>query len=324
MKDLVLMKGAHKIATVCGNVKACEKVVIVTDFNKVEFAQAIAAVCLELKAEVVLSIMEPRKMHNEQLPDAVAASMKEADIIFVPTTWSIAHTKARIEACKAGTRVVNLPALERQTMISGGIDLDFKAQAPMVRKVADRLTKAKLARVTTDLGTDITIGIEGREGAALVGMAHEPGVFATVPDVEARVTPVEGTSNGVIYVDGSIPVPGIGLIKEPIKVTVKDGFAVKIEGGQEADSLREILESAKDKGAYNIAELGIGMNTSARLIGVMLEDEGSFGTIHIAVGTNAAFGGKVTTSLHLDMMIRKPVLELDGEVILDRGKLLIS
>ncbi len=323
MKDLVLMKGARKLATVCGNVRAGERVVIVTDFNKVDLAQALAAVCLELNAEVVVSVMEPRKMHNEQLPAAVSASMKEADIIFVPTTWSIAHTKARTEACKAGARVVNLPALERQTMISGGIDLDFEAQAPMVRKVADRLTKAKVARVTTDLGTDITLGIEGRDGAALVGMAHDRGVFATVPDVEARVTPMEGTSNGVFYVDGSIPLPEIGLIKEPIKVTVKDGFAVKIEGGQEADILRQVLENAKDPAAYNIAELGIGMNTAARLMGVMLEDEGSFGTIHIAVGTSAAFGGKVSTNLHLDMMIRKPVLTLDGEVILDRGKLMI-
>jgi leucyl aminopeptidase (aminopeptidase T) len=154
-------------------------------------------------------------------------------------------------------------------------------------------------------------------------MAHDRGVFATVPDVEARVTPMEGTSNGVFYVDGSIPLPEIGLIKEPIKVTVKDGFAVKIEGGQEADILRQVLENAKDPAAYNIAELGIGMNTAARLMGVMLEDEGSFGTIHIAVGTSAAFGGKVSTNLHLDMMIRKPVLTLDGEVILDRGKLMI-
>lgn len=323
MKDLVLKKNAYKIVTVCANVKKGEKVTIVTDFNKVDLAEAIASCCLELQAEVVITVMEPRKMHNQKLPEAVAAAMAASDVLFVPTTWSIAHTEARIRACKAGARVINLPALERETLISGAIDLDFVAHEPLVKKVADLLTKAKVARVTTDIGTDITMSLEGRDGAALACLSHNPGQFATVPDVEARATPVEGTANGVIYVDGSIPIPEVGLVQNPIKVTVKDGFATKIEGDAKAEAFSKVLEDANDPSAYNIAELGIGMNTAAKLIGVMLEDEGSFGTIHIAVGTSAAFGGKVSTNIHLDMMIRNPVLYLDGKPILDRGKLLI-
>lgn len=323
MKDLVLRKNAFKIATICANVQKGEKVTIVTDFNKVDLAESIASCCLELQAEVVITVMEPRKMHNQKLPEAVAAAMAASDVLFVPTTWSIAHTEARTRACKAGARVINLPALERETLISGAIDLDFVANEPLVKKVADLLTKAKIARVTTDIGTDITMSIEKRDGAALACLSHNPGQFATVPDVEARVTPVEGTANGVIFVDGSIPIPEVGLIQNPIKVAVKDGFATKIEGDAKADAFRKVLEDANDPYAYNIAELGIGMNTCAKLIGVMLEDEGSFGTIHIAVGTSAAFGGKVSTNIHLDMMIRNPILYLDDKPILDRGKLLI-
>ncbi|MGI6128930.1 MAG: aminopeptidase [bacterium] len=323
MADIVFAKGAHKIVTVCGKVKPGEKVVVVTDYHKMDMAEAVAAAALQQGAEVVITTMEPRKVHNEELPAAMAAAMKEADVIIAPTTWSIAHTAARVEATKRGARTVNMPAYERQTLISGGIDCDFEAIAPMVRKMSDLLTQAKVARVTTDLGTDITLGLEGRDGAALVGMAHEPGSFATIPDVEARITPLEGTANGVMYVDAAIPLPEIGLINEPIKVTVKDGNAVKIEGGKEARIFREALEAANDPLVYNIAELGIGMNPDARLIGVMVEDEGTWGTIHIAVGTNAAFGGTVRTSLHLDMMMLNPVLELDGKVVLDRGKFLI-
>lgn len=137
------------------------------------------------------------------------------------------------------------------------------------------------------------------------------------------MTPVEGTSEGVIMVDGSIPVPEVGVITQPIKVTVLGGNAVKIEGGKQAQAFSDILAKANDPGAYNIAELGIGLNPMSKIIGVMVEDEGSLGTVHIAVGTSAAFGGKVRTQLHLDMMIRQPTVTLDGKVILDKGNLYI-
>ena len=258
-------------------------------------------------------------MHNEPLPEIVAQAMRKADIIFAPTSWSIAHTDARIEATKAGVRIINMPSYQEETLISGGIDLDFEKQAPLVEKVAMILTEAKVARVVTPLGTDITLGIEGRSGAALTGLSHKPGVFCTPPDVEAGVTPVEETSEGVIMVDGSISVPEIGVITQPIKVTVQGGNAIKIEGGKQNQLFADILANANDPGAYNIAELGIGLNPMAKIIGVMVDDEGSMGTVHIAVGTSAAFGGKVRTQLHLDMMIRHPTITLDGKVILDNG-----
>ncbi len=318
-----MMKGARKLVDVCGKVQAGEKVLILSDFAKVSIAQAIAAAVHQKNAEAVISLMPPRNMHNEPLPDTVAEAMKKADIIFAPTKWSIAHTEARVAATKAGVRIINMPSYEEETLISGGIDLDFEKQAPLVEKVAAVLTEAKVARVVTPLGTDITLGIEGRSGAALTGLAHKPGVFCTPPDVEARVTPVEGTSAGVIMVDGSIPVPEIGVITQPIKVTVQGGNAVKIEGGKQAHLFSDILAKANDPGAYNIAELGIGLNPMSKIIGVMVEDEGSLGTVHIAVGTSAAFGGKVRTHLHLDMMIRQPTVTLDGKVILDKGRLYI-
>jgi len=323
MKEVLMMKGARKLVDVCGKVQAGEKVLILSDFAKVSIAQAIAAAVHQKNAEAVISLMPPRNMHNEPLPDTVAEAMKKADIIFAPTKWSIAHTEARVAATKAGVRIINMPSYEEETLISGGIDLDFEKQAPLVEKVAAVLTEAKVARVVTPLGTDITLGIEGRSGAALTGLAHKPGVFCTPPDVEARVTPVEGTSQGVIMVDGSIPVPEIGVITQPIKVTVQGGNAVKIEGGKQAHLFSDILAKANDPGAYNIAELGIGLNPMSKIIGVMVEDEGSLGTVHIAVGTSAAFGGKVRTHLHLDMMIRQPTVTLDGKVIMAKGRLYI-
>lgn len=323
MERVLMMKGAHKLVDMCAGVKANEKVLVLTDMNLVEIAECLCAAVHALGAEATMAIMVPRKMHNEPLPECVRAAMKEVDVMFVPTTFSIAHTIARREASEAGVRIINMPDYRKETLISGGIDLDFRAQAPLVIKVAQMLTQAKQARVTSKLGTNITLGLEGRDGKALKGMSLEPGEFSTPPDVEARITPLEGTSNGTIMVDGSICAPGLGLIKEPIKVTVKDGFAVSIEGGIQAKTFAGILAGVGDPNAYNIAELGIGLNPMAKLMGVMVEDEGSLGTIHIAVGTSGAFGGKVQTSIHLDMQVLATTVELDGKPVLVEGKIAI-
>jgi leucyl aminopeptidase (aminopeptidase T) len=53
----------------------------------------------------------------------------------------------------------------------------------------------------------------------------------------------------------------------------------------------------------NIAELGIGCNPNAVVMGKILEDE-KVG-LHIAYGTSAHLGGKVKSDVHLDIVHAK-------------------
>ncbi len=327
MKEVLMMKGARRLVGVCGAVKEGEKVVIVTDFNLVNsVARVMASAVHERNAEVVIVSMAPRKMHNEKLPQVVAAAMKEADVIFAPTTYTIAHTKARTDATDKGARVVNMPDYSEEVLTSDAlVGVDFEELAPLVKKVAGMLTEAKEAHVTSALGTDVKLGLVGRQGAALTGLIHEPGQFGSPPDIEARITPVEGTSEGIGVVDGSIPAPGVCLLREAVTVTIRKGFVEDIRGGEQARRFADILEKANDHNVYNIAELGIGLNPKAQLKGIMLEDEGMLGTVHIAVGTSGAFGGKIRTSLHLDMIIKNPTIRLDGKIVLmENGRLLVG
>jgi leucyl aminopeptidase (aminopeptidase T) len=75
--------------------------------------------------------------------------------------------------------------------------------------------------------------------------------------------------------------------------------------------------------AYNIAELGIGTNDKAIISGKILEDEKILGTVHLALGDNKSMGGAVGVSSHLDGLILKPSVWIDGERIMEDGKLLI-
>jgi leucyl aminopeptidase (aminopeptidase T) len=163
------------------------------------------------------------------------------------------------------------------------------------------------------------MSIEGRNGRVLSGLIWNPGDFGSPPNIEASICPIEGTAKGVIVIDGSIA--GIGKLTSPIKETAENGLVISIEGGAEASTLRETLESAKDGKAYNVAELGIGLNPKSRLTGFLLEDESILGSIHIALGTNIFMGGMVKSLMHIDQIILKPSLWLDNDLIIEEGEI---
>jgi leucyl aminopeptidase (aminopeptidase T) len=88
--------------------------------------------------------------------------------------------------------------------------------------------------------------------------------------------------------------------------------------GQEGERFLDLLDRFP-KGR-NVAELGVGTNDRARLTGVTLEDEKIYGTIHIAFGSNDAFGGTVAAGVHLDAVVLEPKLYLDERLVVGQGR----
>ena len=78
-----------------------------------------------------------------------------------------------------------------------------------------------------------------------------------------------------------------------------------------------------DNNVFNIAELGIGTNHGAKIIGEVLEDEKVLGTAHIAIGTNISNGGRIKAPVHLDGVFTKPTIYVDGKKIIENGKMLV-
>jgi leucyl aminopeptidase (aminopeptidase T) len=146
-----------------------------------------------------------------------------------------------------------------------------------------------------------------------------PGQFTTVPTIEANVSPVEGSAEGIIVADASVPYIGIGLLSEPIKASVEKGVIVSIKGGAQASALASNLASKNDPNVYNVAELGIGLNPKCRFIGAMLEDEGVYGSVHIGIGTNITLGGHIKAACHYDLIMTDANVIADGRTVLKAG-----
>ena len=315
-----LQKAAEIAVNKCMAVKSGETVLIITDELRRKIGYALWEAARQSDAEAMLTEIIPRQVHAEEPPKAVTGLMKSVDVVLAPTTKSLTHTDARREACAQGTRIATLPGITEQIM-TRCLDADYQKIARRSKKIASALTKARRVRVTTPGGTDITMSVENRNGYADTGLYHQKGDFGNLPAGEAFLAPMEGSSQGVIRVDGAIA--DLGLLKEGIRLVVKDGFVTEILGQTEAEKLKALL-APLGKLAYNIAELGIGTNDKAILTGNVLEDEKAIGTVHIALGDNASMGGKVTAPVHLDGILLRPTLEVDGETTMADGKLLLD
>lgn len=316
------MDGARTVIRTCLNVKPNEKVLILTDTGRdLSIAKALFEAAAEAKSNPAIAVMKQRSPGEEPPPHIVEA-MKASDAIACPTTTTMYHTNARLAACEAGARIVAMTGSTRKTLTSGPITADFVKQKPMVEKLANLMTQAKSITLTTPSGTHLTANIEGRIGNAETGLCHERGRCVGVPNIEANIAPVEEMTEGNLVVDGCISViPGI--VQKKVELTIEGGRAREIKGGREAIKLKEILERTNDPNAYIVAELGVGLNPKAKVRGVIIEDEASLGTAHVALGDNHRMGGRNFAATHIDMVIRKPTIELDGKIVFKVNKLLV-
>lgn len=319
---LDITAGVRRLLEVCVALRPRERVLLVTDTAfDVDIVAAFALIVKEMGAEPVIVAMERRPVPGAEPPETVAAAMKAADVILELTSQFIGSSRARIDACTGGARYLVLVQLGRANLLEGGaVWADFDGLKPVAERLGDVFTRAKRIRFVTAAGTDLTASIEGRRGRPLVGLAREKGGYAAPPDIEVGVAPVEGTANGTIVVDGALLLMAEGLLREPVRISVKDGLAVTVEG-REAHALLEMIRRCHDDPRmYNLAEMSIGLNPLGRVSGLALESEAALGTAHVAFGNNLAYGGHVDAPGHLDCLLRDITLYLDDELIVDGGQ----
>jgi len=307
--------GAHRLVTVNGRVQPDESVVVVTDEKLIRFADLISNAAEDVGASVVTCIIQQRTQDGQEPPAPVAAAMAEANVIFSPVSVSITHTRAVRTALDRGARAILMTAYTDEIITSDALlETDFEAQADVCRRLGAALTNGEMLRLTSPRGTELQFSIVHRRVNVLTNIP-EPGELAPVPDIEVNVVPFEGSANGTLLADASVPYLGIGLLEEPITCKVENGFITDMHGGHQASVLRNALETHNDNNCFNVAELGIGLNPNAKLTGRMLDDEGVLGTIHIGIGTSHTLGGSVVAPTHYDLLMWEPTIEIDGRVV---------
>lgn len=324
MSDAILIpeRTVSRVLDQCLGVSKGEDVVLLTDKGTdVRVIEALRrgvesrdAICL------VVSMAQFARPGSEP-PAPVAYLLEAADAAIELTSTFIGSSKARQKATQAGTRYLAMPAIEVDTFrIDGPLDVDFEALRPTTERIARAWEEASTYRFSTEAGTDLSGSVVGRSGRALHGIASSWGAYMAPPDIESGTAPVEGSSNGVVVIDGDFLFMGRGPLVGHVALHFEKGRLVGIEG-EEGSRLRDMMDLCADPLMTNLAEISVGLNPNGRVCGVPMETESTLGSGHIALGNSIAYGGTVAAIAHLDCVFQDVVLELDDRPILDRGSL---
>jgi leucyl aminopeptidase (aminopeptidase T) len=268
--------------------------------------------------DAMLTVMAERASHATEPPNSVAAAMANADVVLAPTIQSLSHTAARKAATATGVRIATLPGVTADTL-ARAMSADVEALRRRSKAIAEALSRASQATITSARGSDLRLGLEGRGGMADDGRLTAPGAFGNLPCGEGFIAPLEGTTEGTLVVDGSIAT--LGIPQGPTALTIEQGHLAAATG-EAGERLLELLTAHGPDGT-NVAELGIGTNDKATLVGEVIEDEKILGTAHVAFGASASIGGTVQVPIHIDCVVMQPDVSVDGEPLMRGGALLI-
>lgn len=314
-----LEQAVRAIVGECIAVREGEELLVVCNPATIGLGERLRAEAGRLGAEGVLCLIAERDSHAAEPPRCVAAAMAGADAVLAPTVQSLSHTAARRAATDAGVRVATLPGATEE-MLARVMSADLAGLRRKGEAVASRLSAGTEARIRCANGSDLRLGLGDREAIPDAGDLSAPGAFGNLPCGEGFIAPIEGSAQGRLVVDGTIAT--IGTVAEPIELTIEAGHLVAASG-PEGERLLGLL-TAHGRDGTNVAELGIGTNERAELTGNLLEDEKILGTCHVAFGASAAIGGTVQVPVHLDCVVMRPEVSVDGEPLVRAGELLVG
>ena len=325
-----IRKDAELVVDVCMTVEKDDIVTIITDDAHSHEAHAVAEVCMEREAWPVVmnNEMQVRRGLADTLfpmapPRNLHQAMTSSDEIIIITNleWAnrFAHNAAVKESVANNAKIASV----EPGMGEWGLTLEMlHAARQRAQDAMKALEGVEKVRVTSPKGSDFTVTIKGRPPLALVPIKERGVMMGPLPLwAEVAYAAVEDQTEGTMVVDGVML--GIGLpgqVNEPITWTIEGGKAVKIEGGDDAKRLREVIDGVENSTV--IGEFAFGVSDIAPF-GTPSE-KGRVGTVHCALGDNhsAYPGGQNVCKLHLDGVVLDATLQVvdDGRYIIKDGQ----
>lgn len=290
----------------------------IVDENGQREAEALSCAAEACGAVPKVSVLDSGSVQSGDRVEEMRKIMSYANAIVGATSDSFITTNAVTYALRHGARFLSLPLSTNDG--SSLLEQDFVRMNPLraallAQPLLYALRRAETVRVTTALGTDLTLSVRGRKPGLFNGVAARAGVCASA-SFEVYVPPVETQTNGTIVLDGSMGY--IGLVEKPVALTFEHGYLTHIEDTPDGRRLRAYIERFNDPEMYCAAEFGIGLNQLSRCRGrSYIEDESTYGTFHIGFGRNLALGGQHDAAGHFDIVPLRPTIT-DGETTIMR------
>ncbi len=207
-------------------------------------------------------------------------------------------------------------------------------EAP-VREAMRRLRSARQMRITSAAGSDLRVELAGARVGGVWGFTTRPGTLSHWPGGLVLAFPAAGSVSGSLVLDrGDVNLTFKRYLQDPMRLQIENDHVLHIEGDSvDADLLRGHLQAwadfEGDRGAYSVSHIGWGLNRRARWDAMHFYDKADFngtelrafaGNVLFSTGANEVAGRH--TQGHFDLPMRHCSVALDGELVVDKGRLL--
>jgi 2,5-dihydroxypyridine 5,6-dioxygenase len=254
---------------------------------------------------------------------ALAASTFVADC----TLEGLMHAAELPAILKGGARVLYISnehpeVLERLAPSS--------ADEQKVRAGMRLLKEARLMKVTSSAGTDLSIGVEGARVGGVWGYTEKPGTLSHWPGGLCLCFPRSGSVNGtLVMAPGDLNLTFKRYAESAVRLDIENDYVTRISGdGLDAELMREYFAAWGDREAYAVSHVGWGMNERARWDALVMYDRADVngteqrafaGNFLYSTGANEVAGRH--TLGHFDLPFRHCTVELDGKAVVRAGQL---
>lgn len=257
---------------------------------------------------------------------AAIAALTASDLVL--DLMTLLFSPEQHEILQTGTKI--LLAIEPPEVLCRLVPSE--ADRARVQAAARLIEASRQMHITSAAGTDLRCQLGDFPAISEYGFVDQPGRWDHWPSGFVLTWPNEGGANGKIVIDvGDILLPQKLYVRSAIELTVENGYATRIDGGVDAELLREYVASFKDPEAYAISHIGWGLQPRAHWTTLGLYDREATigmdarayeGNFLFSLGPNNEAGGNRTTTCHIDIPLRACTVRLDGEDVVRQGKVL--
>jgi leucyl aminopeptidase (aminopeptidase T) len=199
------------------------------------------------------------------------------------------------------------------------LDIDYEELSNLGEKIIKAVEKGGEIHVTCPSGSNLKFRADGRlwmneDGKPVPESALAGKYVHNLPVGEVYVAPLEDSAHGVVYPQ-TLP----GSVLGGLRIEFRGKEKALVSAAKGCEFLKSRLEKATGN-PYCIGEFAFGTNPCGN---VLLATEKAYGTCHFALGQNTWLGGTNECSIHMDFLIEKPCVTIDGKPILKDGKFMI-
>ena len=259
---------------------------------------------------------------------AVTEALKLCEVVVDCTVEGLIHAPEWPEIEEAGRTRLLVITNEHPEILER---TEPKAEhGPKVQLGIQMLREASEMRVTSALGTDLTINLRGAPCGGTAGFGTTPGSVSHWPGSLCLAFPGKNAVNGRIVMGvGDMNLTFKTYLTSQIDFTIQDDFVTEIKGeGIDALHFREYMAAWNDRNAYGLSHVGWGMHPGAQWVSAAMYDKGDMQAVEFralagsflwSTGANQ-YAGRYTLG-HFDLPMRNCTIALDGKVVVKQGVL---